>query len=300
MTERDAPAAGGVNVVRQCREGLMVFNRNDIYIGRSLDLYGEYSESEAEVFRKIVRPGMTALDIGANIGVFTVMLAKAVGPEGAVIAFEPQRSAFQALCANVALNSFNNVDCRYNAVGRRRDTVAVPVLDPGTTQNFGGLELGDRQKGLTVKVITVDSLNLTQCHFMKVDVEGMERDVIQGARRTIRKCRPLMYVENDRAQKSEDLIRAIDALGYKMFWHRAPLFNPGNFNGNGENVFGRIISLNMLCLPSELNPQTNLPIVEVPKATGRRRGNPKGRESGKPKGGGRGKQKGRRRGRRAR
>ena len=82
----------------------MLYNPRDMYIGRSLDLYGEFSEGEVEVFAQILREGDLALDLGANIGCHTVFMAKKVGDKGVVIAVEPQRLIFQLLSANVALN----------------------------------------------------------------------------------------------------------------------------------------------------------------------------------------------------
>ena len=70
---------------------------------RSLDVYGEFSEGETEIFRQIVRPGDIVLEVGANIGVHTVFLAKAVSPGGGVIALEPQRLVLSdALCQRCA------------------------------------------------------------------------------------------------------------------------------------------------------------------------------------------------------
>ena len=237
------------NRLKECRHGTMVYNVNDIYIGRSLDLYGEFSEGEVELFRQILHPGMVAVEVGANIGAHTVFLAQAVSPGGHVWAFEPQRIVFQTLCANLAVNSIPNVAARNLAVGNAPGVIVVPVLDCGKENNFGGLELGQHEAGETVAVITLDSLNLAQCDFLKIDVEGMEKPVIEGAAATIARCRPLMYVENDRPEKSADLIRAIDALGYAMYWHRPYLFQPNNFAGNNDNIFGSIVSFNMFCIP---------------------------------------------------
>src|ERR1700722_8284406 len=87
-----------------CRHGPFMYNINDEYIGRALDIYGEFSELENTLFQSLIKPGMTVLDIGANIGVHTVNFAKAATPLGKVIAFEPQRIIYQMLCGNVALN----------------------------------------------------------------------------------------------------------------------------------------------------------------------------------------------------
>jgi hypothetical protein len=76
----------------------------------------------------------------------------------------------------------------------------------------------------------------------------MERAVLGGAIETIARCQPFLYVENDRARQSADLVRFIDELGYAMYWHRKPLYNPRNYLGNSTNVFGNIHSHNMLCV----------------------------------------------------
>ena len=251
------PALGevGFNRLKPCRHGTMLYNPNDRFVGRSLDLYGEFSEGEAALFGQCVKRRHVVLDIGANVGAHTLFFADAVGPGGRVLAFEPQRLVFQTLCANVALNGLTNVHCRNEAVGAEPGTVRVPVLDPEKEQNFGGLSLAGQREGKTegepVPRVTVDGLDLGRCHFMKVDVEGMEVSAIEGAAETIRRHRPLLYVENDRREHSDALIRLIASLDYRLYWHLPRLFNPDNFAANPDNVFGDIISRNMLCVPTE-------------------------------------------------
>ena len=58
-----------------------------------------------------------------------------------------------------------------------------------------------------------------------------------------------MYVENDRREKSHDLIELLQSMEYRLFWHQPPLFHPDNFSNNPENVFDRVVSQNLLCLP---------------------------------------------------
>jgi len=277
------------NHLKHCRHGQFLFNVNDRFIGKSLDLYGEWKEAEIQLFRHIIKPGHVVLDVGSNIGPHTLFFAQAVGLEGAVFAFEPQRLFFQTLCANMALNQVVRAYCYHAAVGETPGSIPVPVRMPWLKDfNFSALPLrehyGDDCEA--VPLITIDSLELTRCHFIKVEVVGMELEVLKGAERTIIAHRPFLYVENDlkghigpdgkpvirpdNQEKSDTLIRHIDALGYDMFWHVALYFNPANFLKNPENVFDNTGAVNMLCVPRNRGHNiTALPKVIVPGPVGK-------------------------------
>ena len=251
-TEKKTAAFGPVTMLKNCRHGKILFLTHDKFIGRSLDVYGEFSELEAVLFSQILRPGYVVVEVGANIGAHTINIAKLVGPKGMVLAFEPQRIIFQILCANVMLNDLLNVRTYHAAVGREAGVLKVPPLDYAAENNFGGVSLQDAIAGEDVPLISLDSLKLPALHLLKVDVEGMEEEVLSGARRIIAQHRPLMYVENDRRKNSARLIRLIDELGYDMWWHLPYLFNPDNYNKVSHNIFGDIVSVNLFCVPKGL------------------------------------------------
>ena len=252
--------------MKTCRYGPMIYNIHDQFVGRSLDLYGEYSEGEVAVFRQLVQPGNLVLDAGANIGCHTVFFAKQVGPTGGVFAFEPQRIVFQMLCANLALNNLPNAWCHQAALGREPGKILVPQFDFHKANNLGGLALGAFEFGEPVSVVTIDSLDLPRCDLMKIGVEGMEEEVLHGATATIAKFKSHLYVDNDRGEKSASLIRYIDSLGYAMFQHCPPLFNPNNIDGNRLNVFPSVVSFNMLCVHRSISSKIDgLKPVEAPK-----------------------------------
>jgi FkbM family methyltransferase len=259
--------------IRRCRHGTMMYLRQDIYVGRSFAEYGEYSEGEVDVFRQCLRPGDVALDIGANFGSHTIPLAQMVGPGGAVYAFEPQRILFQILCGNVALNELGNVRALPVALGRSAGRTKVPALDYRGANNFGGIALGGAE-GEDVAVVALDQVELPKVRLIKIDVEGMELDVLAGAKQTLARCRPILYVENDRADKAEPLVAQLLQDGYRLWWHTPPLYNPANFLGNPQNVFGHILSFNMLCLPCEtaVPPQGLREIASPQDASGFLRG----------------------------
>jgi len=238
-----------ITAIKACRQGMMIYLKKDIYLGRSLDLYGEFSEGEIAVFSQLIRPGDVVIDAGANIGAHTVFFAKTVGAAGAVIAYEPLRFVHQLLCANIALNELTNVHTRHAALSDVSGQIAVPVPNYKENHSFGGFSIGAGNE--TVLMETIDSLNLQRLRFIKIDVEGMEVNVVRGAVQTIQRLRPILYLENDRHEKSAELIELLLSLNYRIWWHLPTLFNPNNFFGNNENIFGNIVSLNLLCVPKE-------------------------------------------------
>ena len=237
--------------LKATRYGLMLYHSKDAYVGRSFDLYGEFSEGEVALFRQLVQPGSVVLDIGANIGSHTLFFASASAPGGSVIAFEPQRIIHQMLCANLALNGITNVRALLAGAGRERGIAQVPVLDYTAANNFGGISLGMGGPSEAVDIIPVDALGLERCDLMKIDVEGMEGEVLTGATSTIGRFRPVLYVENDRREKSAALVEQLLSLDYELFWHLPLLFNAQNFFRQPANVFEGIASINVLGVPRE-------------------------------------------------
>lgn len=215
------------------RHGPMLVFRSDLYIGRSLDLYGEYCAAEFDIFAQVVRPGAAVVEVGANIGAHTVPLARRCAP-GPLWAFEPQQRVFQLLCANLALGQVANATCFPDACGAQAGAAELPPIDYAAAENIGSVSLSpaglNPPSAATVRVAPLDETPVTGCDFLKIDVEGWEVEVLQGAAATIARFAPTIYVENDRAAKQQAVIDALDALGYQSFWHVAPLYSPENFN----------------------------------------------------------------------
>jgi FkbM family methyltransferase len=264
--------------VSDCRHGVFAYLPADEYVGVSLDRLGEFAEHEVDAFRVALQPGGVAADIGANIGALTVPMARMVGQTGTVIAFEPQRVPFQLLCANLALNGLFNVKTHNAGAGVAHGVIDMPVLAYDKPGNFGGIMLagwfrptdaagvvGESDALLReaqpapmldlaperVPVLPLDELELDRLDLLKIDVEGMERDVVLGAEKTIRRCRPFLFIENDRDRNSPALLTNLLDLDYRLYWHLAPLWRADNYRRNPDNPWPGIHSANVLGIPKE-------------------------------------------------
>lgn len=233
------------------KDGVLLYNRFDQFVGRSIELYGEYCGERLDLFRQIVQPGDIAVEVGAYIGQTTLALSKAVGTTGAVIAMEAQRLVHQMLCANLALNSLTNVYAPLMATGEEQGQIVVPILSPHVENNFAALGLRDQvwESGDAVPVNTIDSFELRHCRLLAIDAEGMEIEALRGAEATLATCAPIVHVANHRRDKSAALIAHLQDRGYQLYWDIGPVWRPGNFAGNDTNQFAETVTVGMLGLP---------------------------------------------------
>jgi FkbM family methyltransferase len=241
-----------VNCLVRGRHGWFLANRFDHYLGYALVRYGEYGELEHYFLQTLFSRGDCIIEVGANIGSHTVGLAKAVGTRGQVIAIEAQPAIFNVLCANIALNNLQNVALHQCGCGNGHATMMAPVIDYGSPSihNSGGVSLSTGEEGIPVPVVPLDELAPAgkPVRLIKIDVEGMEEQVIRGAIRTIADHRPLLYVENDRLPKSKDLIECLWSMDYELWWHIPRLYNPDNYFKVPDNDY-TTASFNMIGAP---------------------------------------------------
>ncbi|MDX2241748.1 MAG: FkbM family methyltransferase [Leptolyngbyaceae cyanobacterium bins.302] len=227
----------GFNRIKQCRHGFFLHNVNDLTVGRSLDLYGEWSEGEINLFKTLIQLGNTVVDVGANIGAHTVFLAKTVGLQGRVFAIEPQRMNFQMLCANLALNSITNTYSYQVALSEAIGFIPLSSLT-GSSSSLS-------QPGEQVQTATLDSFGIPNCRLIKIDVGEMLASVLQGASQTLQRCQPIVYVVSDRRVPVE-VASSLIALGYDLYIYRPRLYDPNNYLQNSRNVFGSMAFDNLL------------------------------------------------------
>jgi len=164
--------------------------------------YLSWNPAEYEAFRRAVGPGAVALDVGANVGAYSLLLGQWVGPSGRVFAFEPDPRAFHGLSRHVALNRLGAIVRPIAAALADREGTAhlVAAVTAGETRiSHEALEGRPGLQETMTRVTTIDRFCAERGlvpSFLKIDVEGLELAVLRGARDTIRRCRHLeLFVE---------------------------------------------------------------------------------------------------------
>jgi FkbM family methyltransferase len=154
------------------------------YIQRNIYFMGYHEYRETRLLRKLLRPGDTFVDVGANIGWFTILAARLVGEKGKVVAFEPSSAIYDHLTANVSLNGLSNVQAERTALS---DTNGTAVLTGIGVENAGTGTILATGGSLGEEVPTMrfddycSSAGLEYVALMKIDVEGAEMMVLEGA-----------------------------------------------------------------------------------------------------------------------
>jgi FkbM family methyltransferase len=170
---------------------------------------------------------MIALDCGANVGVHAIEWARFMTDWGKVVAFEAQERVYYALAGNLALNNIFNASAVHAAIGAEVGVMEIPLLDPTRPASFGSFELKpsalpqaigqavDHARGpkVPVNLITIDHLECERVDFIKLDIEGMEMEALQGAVRTLTLCKPILLVEHVKAAP-HTLQPFLEGLGY--------------------------------------------------------------------------------------
>lgn len=222
LSSRLTTVRGGIRWSLDLREG----------IDFSIYLLGGFEPATLKLYESLVGPGNTVLDIGANIGAHTLPLARLVGAEGRVIAFEPTEFAFGKLTANVALNpglAPRIVLCQDMLVEDAASQMPSAVFSSWPL--IAECEVHEKHKGRLMetrgaRATTLDEAmeraQIGRLDFIKIDVDGNEPSVLMGGRRTLAHYRPVILMElapylfDDSHAAFEALLRLFDEYGYEL------------------------------------------------------------------------------------
>jgi FkbM family methyltransferase len=181
---------------------------------------------EPEVIRALqdhLRVGDTCLDVGGHVGYLAVIMARLVGPSGRVVAFEPVPGTFEALRANVRLNELHNVALECTAVGESDGIISLYCdgnQELSWTPSVAAYSVtGNCPTKISVPVLSLDcylAKTALRPNLVKIDVEGAELAVLQGARRMLLECRPVLLIEIHGEQHRAEVLRLLEGCGYAV------------------------------------------------------------------------------------
>ncbi len=253
------PGESGVvfmNIV-EAKYGKMYVIESDNVVSRALSMYGEWAEDELNLLKDLISPGMCILDIGAFIGTHTLAFSALTGATGRVFSFEPRKEIYEVLVKNIELNGLENVTELNVGVSDQEKKLLLPRVDINKDLNFGALNLNyeankDGQDRYEIELVLIDDLKLFDAvDIIKIDVEGMERKVLDGALKTISKDRPIVFCECNSLNSGLDILNYCSQVDYIVFGFLAAAYNPGNFKSEDKNIFGSASELNLLLIPNE-------------------------------------------------
>jgi FkbM family methyltransferase len=171
--------------------------------------------------------GVVALDCGANIGVHTIEWATAMTGWGSVLAIEAQERIYYALAGNIAINNCFNAIAVHGAVSSESGTLEIPNPNYFVPSSFGSLELRQRKGNefigqpidykntVNIRKLALDEFELPRVDLIKIDIEGMELEALEGARRTIDRSHPIMLIEKIKTDAGQ-LLQWLGARGYEV------------------------------------------------------------------------------------
>jgi FkbM family methyltransferase len=182
-------------------EGFKIFvRRNDFYIGAPIARDRMYESHISDQLRTLLKPGDVFVDIGANIGYFTMMGASVVGPHGHIFAFEPLSDNYDLMMQSVTANSFDNVDIYPFAIAESKQTFQLDVSGFGSNArviDFSPQAVPGAGPDNLVEAFTLDEIlaETDRIDVIKLDIEGAEPRAWQGMEQIITQHRPTIVFE---------------------------------------------------------------------------------------------------------
>lgn len=231
----------------------------DRYIRPAIEATGEFSGAEIDLYRSLLAVGDVAVDVGANVGVFTTAMGLSVGGTGRVFAFEPQPPIFEILRRNIARLGLENVEARRAIVAEvagQGEFARVDQVPEGAVLNFGAFGVGSRIAGeygrmVATEVCRIDDLDLDRCDFVKIDAEGSEASVLRGSRQIIARCRPILSIECDRPDAESPWADDLLGAGYRLWRFLGRNLREPNPNGAAIAGLPNFLVIMVLAIPQE-------------------------------------------------
>ncbi|MEQ8560268.1 MAG: FkbM family methyltransferase [Cytophagales bacterium] len=196
--------------------GKMRLNRNK-YLDRQIIETGYFEKNSVDCFKRLIGKNEIVLDIGANIGFFTLMFSRLVGDQGVVVAFEPTNRYYSELIFNIELNELRNCTVEKIGLSSSSSEKTIFVGDSSATIHYTNDDIDSRPREI-IKLKSLDQYladsSLSKVDFIKVDIDGHEPEFLVGAMNSIQEYHPKMYLEISQDHYYKAGHNAIDFYDY--------------------------------------------------------------------------------------
>lgn len=244
----------------ETRYGRFALLENDQIISKSLRIYGEWAQDEIDILSEFIERGQTVLDVGAFIGTHSRAFSAMVGESGRVISFEPRQDTLTVLAKNVEFAQYKNIFVHPVGLGRAEESRHIAHISEESANNFGGFSIEPLAESANtpfdaIEVRKIDSYasDLSSVDFIKIDVEGMETDVLIGATEIIERYKPSIFTECNTAESGLAVLQFCKDHCYSAYGVLTRAFNPENFNKTSENIFSNAAEIGLLLIAKSRN-----------------------------------------------
>lgn len=208
--------------VRIWTGSLMHLNPKD-FVSRHIYMAGDYETTTSRLFGCLLKGGDLAVDVGANIGYFTLIASNMVGPTGRVLAFEASSSIFEKAKKNLELNSASNVRLLHQAVSDRVGEVTFHIGDEDHLGVSSMRSIGTSREETVTTTSLDDAVGGDDPRLIKIDVEGTEHLVLGGMRGLLKRCKPYLILEltdsflREMGSSADSLVADLHSEGYDLY-----------------------------------------------------------------------------------
>jgi FkbM family methyltransferase len=186
--------ANGRDIYRTVFGDLFWLDKNN-FIDQCIIKYSCFEKDSTLTTKKILKSGDVVLDIGANIGYYTVFMSKIIGKDGKVLCFEPTKYYRDVLKKNVQVNKIENCEIFDYGISDKNFKQKIYIGGSTATMHWVGKDKPIEEEEIYLKSLDEVDLSLTKLDFIKIDVDGHEPAVLKGAMNTINKYKPIILLE---------------------------------------------------------------------------------------------------------
>jgi FkbM family methyltransferase len=187
---------------------------------RDLLLTGSFEPEQSALIEALLPKGGVFLDVGANIGYFTVLGGRSVGPTGRVYAFEPVEEIHRLLSTNVSLNGLENVEALALACFSSPGQMGMERASDSGKSHLSPARAHSKPVSLTTVDDFVALARIDRVDLIKIDTEGSDLEVLKGARRTVDRFRPAIIMELDHLSRfggsQSEVLQFFRRCGYEV------------------------------------------------------------------------------------